>query len=261
MFTRKLLKKAPWIGAFFLFIPCQPLNASTCKAPYKTEPVKVRYAHDGDTITLSDDRRVRLIGINTPEVARGENPTQPGALQARNRLRQLLFQSGNRAILVEGRQKRDRHGRTLANLWLPDGTNVTATLLQEGLGWSVAIPPNITFLDCYQSAEEAAREAKKGVWKRQEYEAVASEDLSLRNSRGFMRVTGRIVRVGKGGGARWINLEGKFAIRIPDSDLEWFKQVPGRSWIGKTLEVRGWVYSTKGELRITAHHPSALQLQ
>ena len=90
MLVHKPLRKAPLFGAFFLLISGQPLYADSCAPSPEAKLVKVRYAHDGDTVTLSDDRRVRLIGINTPEVATGKIATQPGALQARNRLRQLL---------------------------------------------------------------------------------------------------------------------------------------------------------------------------
>jgi hypothetical protein len=68
------------------------------------------------------------------------------------------------------------------------------------------------------------------------------------------------VRVNHGGGATWINLQGRFAVRIPDEDLQEFQQAPAQNWIGRELEVRGWVYQTRGELRVTISHPANLRL-
>ncbi len=254
-------RKAPWVGAFFvLLVWRQAAVAAPCSLPSESEPVQVRYVHDGDTLVLADNRKIRLIGINAPEAAGDGRPVETLAIKARDRLRQLLFQQGNSARAVFGEDRTDHHGRSLANLWLPDGRNLSAEMLREGLGWAIAIPPNTRFLDCYLAAQQSARAAARGVWGHPDYAVKASTQLSLR-SRGFHRVRGRIVRVNRGGGATWINLEGRFAARIPDADLRWFKQSPSRAWIGKQLEVRGWLYAVKGELRMTVRHPTALQLQ
>ncbi|MFQ5642207.1 MAG: thermonuclease family protein, partial [Thiogranum sp.] len=217
-----------------------------------------RYVSDGDTLILGDNRKIRLIGINTPEVARENKPAQPLAIRARDRLRQLLFRHGNRARLLYGEQQTDRYGRKLANLWLPDDSNLSAELLREGMGWMVIIPPNTRFTGCYQQAEKAAQAAGSGVWGQPAYAARQSTDLGLRDE-GFQRVQGRVVRVNRGGGALWINLEGRFAVRIPDQDMRWFPAPPDRNWVGRTIEVRGWAFNTKGELRVTVHHPLMLQ--
>ena len=253
------IKKAPRVGAFFvLALWLAPAAADSCTAPSATEQVKVRYVTDGDTVILADERKIRLIGINTPELARDDKPAQPLAIRARDRLRQLLFRHGNRVRLGYGEDRKDRYGRTLANLWTPDGENLGAELLREGLGWMIAIPPNIHFLPCYQGAEQSARKAGAGVWKHPAYTVKQSRDLGLRTT-GFQRVQGRILRVNHGGGATWINLEGRFAIRIPDADIKYFPSRPQNNWVGRILEVRGWAFKTRGELRVTVHHPSMLQ--
>ena len=254
-----LLKKAPPAGAFFiLLLWLSAAAADNCSPPATSEPVLVRYVHDGDSLVLADNKKIRLIGINTPEIAYQDQPTQALAIKARDRLRQLLFQHGNRARLIYGDQQQDRHGRNLAHLWLADDSNLAARLLREGLAWSVAIPPNIRYLDCYLEAEQTARKGSRGVWDHPDYAPRNANELGLRNE-GFQRVRGRIIRVNHGGGARWINLQGRFALRIPDRDIEWFKNRPDASWVGREIEVRGWLYSAKGELRVTVQHPAALQ--
>ena len=253
-------KKAPWVGAFFVLLTCwQPAVAIPCSPPAESEAVQVRYISDGDTLVLSDNKTIRLIGINAPETARDGRPAETLAIRARDRLRQLLFGQGNRARALFGEDAADQYGRSLAHLWLPDGRNLSAEMLREGMGWAIAIPPNTRFLDCYLAAEQQARRSARGVWAHPDHAFKTSTQLNLR-SRGFQRVRGRIVRVNRGGGATWINLEGRFAVRIPDEDLRWFEQPPSGAWIGKRLEVRGWLYAAKGELRMTVRHPAALQL-
>lgn len=253
-------KKAPLLGAFFVLVfwLTPATAADTCAPPQGTEPVKVRYVTDGDTLILGDNRKIRLIGINTPELAREEKPAQPLAIKARGRLRQLLFQHGNRVRLLYGKQQTDRYGRKLANLWLPNDSNLSAELLREGLGWMIAIPPNTRFIDCYQQAEKTAQTAGSGVWQQPDYRVKHSARMGLRSS-GFQRVQGRIVRVNRSAGATWVNLEGRFALRIPDQDARWFSKLPDRDWIGRIIEVRGWVFAKKGELRMSVHHPAMLR--
>ena len=254
----RLMKKAPLVGAFFMLGGWYAAaSADNCAAPTGTTLVKVRYVQDGDTFVLADNTRLRLVGINTPELANDGEPAQPLSIRARDRARQLLFQSGNRAQLLPGKQPQDRHNRRLAHLWLPDGRNLGAVLMEAGLGWQVTIPPNVRFSECYAAAESDARKNHKGVWRLTDYHNIPSASLGLRDT-GFQHVKGRVIRVNRGGGATWINLEGRFAIRIPDNSRKWFKQMPDSSWVGRELEVRGWVYQVRGELRVTIEHPAML---
>ena len=254
-------RKAPWVGAFFVLLAGQQgAIAGACSAPQDAEQVRIRYVHDGDTLVLSDNRRVRLIGVNAPEVAEDGQTTQALAIEARDHLRRLLFSQDNEARAVYGTEAKDRHGRYLANLWLPDGRSLAAELLREGLGWAVAIPPNVRFLDCYRDSEQSARAAAKGVWAHPEHAVREATQLDLRSG-GFQLVQGTVVRVNRGGGALWINLQGSFAVRIPAQDLQWFGRPPDSSWIGKRIQVRGWLYPVKGEQRVTVRHPSDLELQ
>ncbi len=258
---RNWLKKAP-AGAFFVLVLfCAGVSAAAldCGPPANTETVHVRYVHDGDTLALDNDRKIRVIGINTPELGRDGKPAEPLAIRARDRLRQLLFASGNRVRLRYGEQRKDRYGRYLADLWDTHGVNLTEKLLAEGLGWQVVIPPNMRFLDCYRAAENRARKAARGVWGHPAWKARLARKLTLRDT-GFQRVRGRVTRVNRGGGATWIELDNRLTLKLADADRQWFKNPPGPSWAGRQLEVRGWLYRTRGKLRVNIHHPAVLTL-
>jgi endonuclease YncB( thermonuclease family) len=89
---------------------------------------------DGDTLRLAGGETVRLVGIDAPELHEGRlgrtGPfPEPGAVEAAARLRVL---AEGRRVRVE-RRGQDRYGRTLARVALPDGADVAARLLSEGL--------------------------------------------------------------------------------------------------------------------------------
>jgi hypothetical protein len=49
-------------------------------------------------------------------------------------------------------------------------------------------------------------------------------------------------------------------VRIPDADLHEFAAPPTSTWVGRELEARGWVYQSRGELRVNIGHPANLLL-
>ena len=253
--------KASLRGAFFVAALVVALAAgpgrADCPADRSDEPVRVQHVYDGDSLTLADGRRVRLIGINTPERGRDGARDQPLALAARDRLRQMLFATGMRARLRYGSQRRDRHDRLLAHLFLPDGRNAAAVLLEAGLGWHVAIPPNLWSLDCYAGAEARARAARRGVWGRPEYRPLDAARLDLRRE-GFALVQGVLRQVRDRRGRRHLRI-GRLRADIPLAELSYFPDPPGRHWIGRRLELRGWLWRARGEMRVMLHHPAMLR--
>jgi len=96
--------------------------------------------YDGDSITIDIDlgfnnwkknQKIRLFGINTPEI-RGEE--RPGGLVARDRLRELILDK--EIIITSYKDKSGKYGRWLATVFLKqDGMfeNINTLLLAEGL--------------------------------------------------------------------------------------------------------------------------------
>src|SRR5262244_199908 len=89
---------------------------------------KVVSVLDGDTIeVLQNDRpeRIRLNGIDCPEKG------QPYGKKAKQAASELVF--GKEVTL--NTFGRDKYGRTIADVLLPDGTNVNHTLVKDGWCW------------------------------------------------------------------------------------------------------------------------------
>ena len=211
---------------------------------------------DGDTLALSDGRKVRLLGINAPEIGRDGDPPEPLAEAARARL-EALAGPGTELRLRTDVERFDRYGRLLAHVFSEGGDNAQAHLLAAGLATTLVVPPNQWSVACYARVESGARDRGLGVWGLAAYRPVPAEALPD-SARGFHLVTGRVQRVGESRGNLWLNLSPRMAVRIARDDLVYFGDRDPRALAGRRLEVRGWIHRRRGELRITVRHPAAL---
>ncbi len=220
---------------------------------------------DGDTLRLVDGRMVRLIGINTPELARDGRPAEPLAQAARTALVKML-KGAPTVGLQFGRERLDRYKRLLAHVYLPDGRSLEKRLLEDGLAAYVVVPPNTARLRCYRRAERRARDTERGVW-RSVYRPVPVADVA-RDRGGFRIITGEVVRVGKSKHSLWLNFqrrpsEGRregVAVRINREDLGYFKRWDPRELEGRRVTVRGWWRPYKKQLVTRLRHPAALEI-
>lgn len=264
MVTVQGKKKALLTGVFFIAcLLAPPLYADVCKPADSGEAVSSRVVIDGDTLELSDKRRVRLIGIDTPEIGRKGQASQPFAQAAKKRLEQLVQQPSLR--LHVGEQAQDRYGRTLAHLYGADGRNIEAQLLSEGLGFALVVPPNSALLECHLAAEKQAREARLGLWRDSPVQPAARI-----SSGGFALVSGQVVSANEAGGYLWIELDGPLVLRIGQDQRRLFSAGKPASWKGRELEARGWVIDRRGHrslkpghkpFMLPLRHPSMLEIK
>jgi micrococcal nuclease len=132
--------------------------------PPSTGLAPVTKVTDGDTLHVSyqgQDERVRLIGVDSPEMAwyggEGECFGNEAALYARGRLSDLSVG------LQFDRERRDRFGRLLAYVYL-DGELFNLTLVTRGYARADPVPPNTSRAGEFSEAEEEARSEGRGLW-------------------------------------------------------------------------------------------------
>jgi len=240
------LKKASLVGAFFLAAIWQLPALALCPASAEVQVVGVREVSDGDTLRLVDGRRVRLIGLNAPEIGRKGRPSEPFAVAARQRLQALVQASGGQVGLQPGVEPRDKYGRTLAHVYARSGDNVEAQLLSEGLGYRVAVAPNVALTACHQQAEQAARRAGVGVWR----EPAVLAPGQLKQS-GFALIRGQVQSIERNRGGIWLSLGDTLVLQVPARLLRDFPSGFTDGLKGRTGEARGWVLdrSRKGGLK------------
>ncbi|NQD94202.1 thermonuclease family protein [Pseudomonas sp. CrR25] len=231
-----LRKKASLVGAFFVSVLYSAFTLAFCQAPGELPSVAVQRVIDGDTLRLEDGRSVRLIGLNSPELGRQGRSAEPFAEAARRRLGELVAASGGRIGLRIGRQAQDHYGRTLAHAYDAQGRNLEAQLLAEGLGYLVAVAPNVALVECQQAAERSARQARSGLWR----QAVPLNPEQV-NKGGFALVRGRVVRVERNRGGLWLELGDALVLRVAPTQLGDFDERQLRRMVGRRVEARGWV--------------------
>jgi endonuclease YncB( thermonuclease family) len=127
----------------------------------RSDPVLVRTVIDGDTIDVGSVGRVRLLGIDAPELGRGFDTSAPFGQEARARLTSLLL---HRWVRLEQEGARlDVYDRHLAYVVREDGVFVNAVLVREGLARVSARAP-LSRLSELKGAEAEAQNFRRGMW-------------------------------------------------------------------------------------------------
>ena len=247
----------------FVFISLLTLStqstATTCHTSRYDQTVSVAEVYDGDTVRLSNNQKLRFIGLNTPERGMDGKADQPFYTQAKKQLQNLIKASNNQLKLVYGKNKYDRHKRLLADVFTIDGKNLTEILIRNGMGYHIAIPPNVTFLTCYKQAEDDAKTQRKGIWSHPFSQAITVNSVS-HATQGFQRITGKVKRVGESHSAYWLNLNEHVALRIEKKYLPYFKEHYPKTLLNQNITAQGWIYFRNNEYRMSVKHPASIQI-
>ena len=249
-------KRAPVRGAFFVFWLLCLSSLSLLADTASTGQFKVSKVIDGDTLILKNGDHVRFIGINTPELGHGKFKDEPLANQARQFVKRKIE---GREVRLQGEQeKRDKYGRRLAHIFSAGGENIQIELLQRGLAFAVAVSEDLSYLDAYLAAEEIAKQAAKGLWGDDFYAPISAKKAVDYRQRGYQRVFGPVERVSRSKKYQTLHLQGDFRILI--SHDNWAKYFNGKlqSYVGKQVQVRGWVFKSYGITGMKVYHPSML---
>jgi len=170
----KIFQAVLLVAAILLFAGLRILPSHAKAVPVSEKAFAARVV-DGDTVKLSDGRRIRLIGVDTPELhysdklLRDSNRTHKDVkeIQAMGEraaafTRQLC--EGKPVKLESDVRKLDKYGRSLAYIYLEDGTFVNAKIIEEGYAQVMTIPPNVKYADYFLKLQRQARDARKGLW-------------------------------------------------------------------------------------------------
>lgn len=227
----------------------------------KAEWAELAGVIDGDTLRLKDGRTVRVLSINAPELGRRGQPGEPFSRVASNAAQAFLnesHRSGPRRIrLVPGQQNADRYGRVLAHVYRADGASLEEHLLAQGLAFHSPVPPNLARSDCYAELERRARKARLGIWSDRGIHPTAAREV---NSGGYQRVRGQVTLVSFRRNW-WLELDNRFTVVIHPPDQHRFEREDIAAWQGKTVEIQGWVYPVRGELRMKLETPWVIRTE
>lgn len=143
---------------------------------YNYADALVKRAVDGDTLLLESGERVRLIGIDTPEMHESnklyrdaqrshEDITTIKELGMRSYEFTKNLVEGKRVSLEFDVERFDRYKRLLAYVYLKDGTFLNAEIVKQGYASLLTFPPNVKYADLFLKLYQEARENRRGLWK------------------------------------------------------------------------------------------------
>ena len=128
---------------------------------YASDIRTVKRVIDGDTIVLENAERVRLIGVDTPETVHPNKQVEYFGKEASRFTKKMV--EGKKVKLEYDWQRKDRYGRTLAYVYLLDGTFVNAEIIKQGYGFAYTKYP-FKYMDEFREYERKARMEEKGLW-------------------------------------------------------------------------------------------------
>ncbi|MDQ3099236.1 MAG: thermonuclease family protein [bacterium] len=136
-------------------------DSSTVLGTTTREKVIIRRIIDGDTIELSDGRKLRYIGIDTPETVKPNAPVECFGKDASNKNKELA--AGKQAELEKDVSEVDRYGRLLRFVYI-DGVMINELLVRQGFAYASTYPPDVKYSQLFKEAQKEAQEFGLGLW-------------------------------------------------------------------------------------------------
>lgn len=138
-----------------------PTSSTTTTKPLPPGDDKmVKAILDGDSFETTDGVKVRLLGVDAPDI----ETSACFSSEATTHLQSLL--GPPRSVrLVYDTSRTDRFGRTLAYVYRqPDGLFINLALAQDGFMFELKVEPNTSHAAELAAAVGDARTARRGLW-------------------------------------------------------------------------------------------------
>lgn len=149
--------------------PLQYAASASSTQQIKTGPTlhTVVRVVDGDTIVVDVHgvpTKVRLIGLDTPEAVDPRKSVQCFGEEASQEAHRMLDGQSVRLESDPSQDTYDKYGRTLAYVFLQDGTLFNKYMITEGFGHEYTYRIPYTYQSEFKTAQREARAAGKGLW-------------------------------------------------------------------------------------------------
>ncbi len=216
--------------------------------------VKVARVYDGDTFRSTDGEKIRLLGINAPEIAHGTEPGQPLGQRAKAALIRLV--AGRVVRLKQDVVRRDTYGRLLAQVYLRDGRWVNGLLVGAGYAFVYTFPPNLRWAPALLLLEKTAREKRLGIWSSRRFRVLPATHIGRQHIGQFRLVAGTVSHPAADGFG--FRLDG-LRISVPRKYQTYFDPPPGLR-AGQHVIVRGTIRTAASRLYLALHSPYDLEV-
>lgn len=155
------------VAALYLFVKSAshpvpaPSPTPTAQSGYRSEIATVSAVIDGDTIVLADGKKLRYIGIDTPETKHPVKGVQCFGKEASEKNKQLV--DGKTIRIERDVSDTDRYGRLLRYVWVND-VFVNDELVLTGYAYAATFPPDVKYASLFKTSAATAREKNVGLW-------------------------------------------------------------------------------------------------
>lgn len=217
---------------------------------------QVKKIFDGDTILLTNGTKIRLLGINTPEVEIRNKSAQPFGDEAKQWLEKALLDQ--KVYLIMDVEKKDKYGRTLAHVFTQTRRHINLELVEKGLATVNIHPPSLKYTDELLLAQDQAESKKIGLWQHEQYQSKSTLSLEGKRLKGWQRLFGEIVGVRESRKYVYLEFSKLLDARIARKHLSYFPDIS--TYLHKTIEVRGWLSRRKKHFSMLIRHPSAIKV-
>ena len=216
----------------------------------------VRKVFDGDTILLENDTKVRLLGINAPEVEGRNKSAEAGGIEAKRWLEKTL--SGSKVRLEKGAETKDKYGRLLAHVFTENKNHLNLELIRRGLAAISIYPPNLKYSEVLLQAQYQAESENLGIWGNENYHPKAILSLEQKKLKGWQRLFGRVISIRESRKYVYLEFSSYFDARIAKKNLIHFDDIT--EYLNKNIELRGWLSKRKNHQSMLIRHPSAIKV-
>lgn len=155
-----------WLSLILLLLCGCVLQVETTTIP--ADQAFVTRAVDGDTMVLDNGERVRFLCINTPEKWETHYHEATEALRA--------MVENQTVILQKDVSDRDKYGRLLRYVYLPDGTFVNAEMVRLGHAKAYHYPPDTSHYEEMVELEKEAKSSHLGLWNESDPSDLTKDD-------------------------------------------------------------------------------------
>ena len=236
------------------------------KAPPQREERKptVERVIDGDTFVLTTGERVRLIGVDTPELQREDMPVQYYGEEARRFLKRMV--EGKQVSLKSDWQSKDQYERTLAYVYVEDTIFVNLEIVKQGYGFVCTRYP-FEYMESFRKCQRQAMANSTGLWGRK-LSQDTTRTIDPSDAHGYygekVIVEGKIVRTYNSGKACFLNFhedwKNHLTAVIFATDFENFPDSPEKHYLGKRVRIIGKIKKYKGAPEIVLNDATEIEV-
>lgn len=236
------------------------LQASQCIPTQFDETVTLDYVNDGDTITLTDGRLIRLIGIDSPEIDfQFPSLSQPYATSAKAYLADRI-KPGKTLLLAFDKQRLDPFGRTLAYVYTEEQLHLQELMLANGFA-KFRVYKNDYFWQCLSAIEQEARDNKIGLWGHKDYQPLTTDQLTRDDTNKWQEIRGVVTGYERKGQHFELNIDNNLVLMISQQDIGNFSNILTLNLLENSVIIRGKLYYSYSKYRLNASHPSQITLE